>query len=147
MRSIVVVNTEALRDEVPWRTKSERAEGKQLPERDHLLVKQWQSLCFIVAGFWDRACRVLILAGTVYSLVLSPCEEDTVTGLAGLNGGGHCKGNACGTRRCSLQWRSAVVRCRGGLGYYKRSKWSWVSFDASGTKKQKKGGYRRWACL
>ncbi len=40
----------------------------------------------------------------------------TATGLAGLNGGGRCRRTACGTR-----WSSAVVRCRDGLGYYKRS--------------------------
>ncbi len=46
----------------------------------------------------------------------APLRWGTATGLAGLNGGGRCRRTAFGTR-----WSSAVVRCRGGLGYYKRS--------------------------
>ncbi len=48
-------------------------------------------------------------------------SQGTATGFAGLNGGGHCRRTACGTRWDSWEWNSAVVRFHGGPGYYKRS--------------------------
>ncbi len=43
------------------------------------------------------------------------------TGFAGFNGGGRCNTTTCGTRWNSWQWSSAILSCRGGLGYHKQS--------------------------